>query len=379
MTEEYGDPSVPQYYYALNSLGIHYDKLRWNDLAEQCYLKASVRVMIAKYNYASLLLILGKSKDVAIEFLNEYVSAFPDDCDGYRELAKAYGWKNTAKRQEMYEKAFEKGWSGDFYEILFHNINNLESSVAREKNNEIADQLYNRIVEYDGLDDADEKREKIKSLSPKICNQIGLIIFSGQYLIRQDYKKACQIWEITIKMKDFIDKKYLEDHINCATYNLALSYMKGEGVARDYTKAFALYMECQEDPDAQREIAEIYESGLLGVADKEKAREWYVKAANNKLPDYRSCLHLARSTEEFTVKERAQYFLKGIKRESIVKYNGVGKPKSYNISTDVMLYYEKKITKLKQKLLELECRPPEEGGRLFIEARTRFEANTKIM
>lgn len=369
MTDEF-DKTSPQYYIALNLLGVYYDKMRWFHLAEQCYLKASKHVIVSKYNYASLLITRGK-KEMAAEYLNDYIEKYPDDYDGYREMARVYGWKDTEKRNEMWEKAFEKGWSGDFFEMLIYNVSKFTEDVAREKNNVMADVLFIRMTGFDSLKSDEEKEKYIKLISPKICNRLGLIYFSGKHLVKQDYNRACQIWDIAIKMEEHIISPFIKEDIVCAKYNLALSYKKGEGVPKNKEKAIELFMQCQEDPDAQREIAEYFEHAEL---NKQKAKEWYLKAANNKLPDYESCLHLARVYDDVSVKDKATYFLRGIKRESVVKYNDKNSvPKSYNISTDVMLYYEAKITKLRQKLLELECRPPSLGGRLYLQAKAKFE------
>jgi TPR repeat protein len=184
-------------------------------------------------------------------------------------------------------------------------------------------------------------------------------------------------------MEEHINSPFFKESIIAAKYNLALSYQKGEGVDKDKKKAFELLMQCQEDPDAQREIGDVYQHGSCpGIPiNKEKAKEWYSRAANNKLPDYESCLHLARMYEDVSVKDKANYFLKGIKRESIVKkYNNMNSlPKSYHIPTDVILYYEAKITKLKQKILELECAPPQMGGKLYLQAKANFENNIKTL
>lgn len=374
MTDEEYDHSIPQYYYALNQLGVRYDKLKWNDLAEQCYLKSLDKITIAKYNYASLILTLGKPKDVAIKMLNEYISEYPEDSDGYRELAKAYGWRDRDKRHEMNEKAFQKGWFGDFFEMLIYNTEHFEKHIAQQKNNEIADRIYEVIMEFENLKTLEEQQERKKMVNPKMCNQIGLAIFQGTYFIHQDYKKACKIWEIAINMYDAdISSSFMvKEHIPCVKYNLALSYQKGEGVNKDVIKAFELFMQCPDDPDAQREIGDHYR---YIEKNEGKAKEWYIKAANNRIADYESCFHLARMYDEIEVKEKAKYFLKGIKRESQVKGNN--KLKSYNIPTDVLLYYDAKITKLKRKLIELECRPPGEPGALFLQAQTRFENNVK--
>lgn len=367
-------PSVPQYYTAMNLIGNIYDKLKWYDLAEECYLKASTKIVIAKYNYASLFLMRGKSREVAIDLLNEYVACNPDDSDGYRELAKAYGWKNRDKRHEMYEKAFQKGWYGDFFEMILYNIEHQEKDIAQEKNNMIADTMYSVIVEFDDLKTEEEKNERKKMLSARVCNQLGLIIFQGKYFIKQDYNRACKIWEVTIKMHDNTENLQTKDNIVCTKYNLALSYQKGEGVDRDVSKAFELLMQCPEDPDAQREIGSYYKDL---EKNKEKAKEWYIKAANNKYPDYESCLCLARLYEEIPVKEKAMYFLKGIKRESQIKMDN--KLKSYNIPTDVLLYYDKKISKMTAKINEIECRPPGQPGEMYLQAQTRFEEAIKRM
>lgn len=80
--------------------------------------------------------------------------------------------------------------------------------------------------------------------------------------------------------------RYFKNAAECgdleAQYNLAGCYYNGEGIERDYKKAFNLYSVVAEngDADAQANLAEMFEKGKGTEKDLKKALFWYSKAAN---------------------------------------------------------------------------------------------------
>lgn len=78
-------------------------------------------------------------------------------------------------------------------------------------------------------------------------------------------------------------KAYENKPENCpAICSLAECYEKGEGVARDESKAFALYLEGSEYNDyAAAKAGLFYEEGRVVEKDQHKAYEYYEKATEN--------------------------------------------------------------------------------------------------
>lgn len=72
-----------------------------------------------------------------------------------------------------------------------------------------------------------------------------------------------------------------------AQYDLAVKYMRGEGVEQDKTKAVAWYQKAAEQglAGAQYNLASIYYHGDGVESDKEQAAHWYKQAAKQGYAD----------------------------------------------------------------------------------------------
>ena len=66
-----------------------------------------------------------------------------------------------------------------------------------------------------------------------------------------------------------------------AQYNLGVCYYEGEGVERDFVKAFELFKKAAEKDveGAQYNLAVMYEKGQGTKKDIKQAKYWYSRAA----------------------------------------------------------------------------------------------------
>jgi TPR repeat protein len=371
---------VKDYYSALNMLGCMYDKKRQFDLALECYLKSSKGCDIALFNYGALLVQLNKyqikSKENDEKF-NEikqiveiYIEKYPNDFDGYYELGNLYSWKDEHIKYEYWEKAFNLGMYKVFDQLSYYYKRQIEESSSPQERSGLinklrvmADKTYDKIL-------LENNNENSNQLSKECINKLGVLFSTPNSYIIRDYNKAVKLWKISTSI--YIDN-------NNGFYNLGLSYLYGEGCEKDLNKAFSHFMKSLEDPDSQREIGMFYENGLIDETPKnvDLAKEWYIKAANHKYtPDYESCIKIVNLSND--IKEKSKYYLKAI---NSIRYSQ-SKTKEYDklkIPKDVLLYWHDKINEkiptLKQRIIELECRPPIEGGKLYQNALHNFSKN----
>ena len=380
------------YYAALNLLGCLYDKKRQYDLALECYLKSSKECDTALFNYAALLIqrnkyqiTTTKSKENDEKFeeikkiMEKYIEKHPDDFDGYYELGELYSWKDQDIKYKYWQKAFDLG----MYKVLPHlfyyykqqiinnnpnyNINDLKDLLRS-----MVEKTYKKTIEVYDVNNRDkEEYEKDKTqLNAPLINKLGVEFSTTGNYVSRDYYKSVNLWKISIE---------ISDDNNEGHYNLGISYLLGEGCEKDLNKAFFHFMKSSEDPDSQREIGAFYENGFIEQTPKklEIAKEWYIKAANHKYnPDYESCIKITKLTDN--VKEKSKYYLKAI---NSIRYSQ-SKEREYEklkIPKDVLLYWHDKINtkipSLKQKIIELKCRPPVEGGKLYQQAYNNFKHN----
>jgi len=373
---------IKDYYAGLNVLGTMYDKRRQYDLALECYLKASKECDTALFNYGALMIqrnkwniTVTKSKENDEKFdeikkiMEKYIEKHPDDFDGYYELGDLYSWKNQQIKYEYWEKAFDLGMYQVFHQLSYYYKQQIKkSTILYERDNIInklrtmTDKTYDKIIEIH------EKNEK--QLSTHFINRLGVLFSTSDNYVIRNFNKAVNLWNISIS----IDEDNKETN-----YNLGLSYLNGEGCEKDINKAYSYFIKSSEDPDSQREIGLFYECGYIDETPKnnELAKEWYIKAANHKYtPDYESCMKVVNLSTD--TKEKSEYYLKAI---NSIRYSK-SKEHEYNkmkIPKDVLLYWHDKINgkipKLKQKIIELECRPPIEGGKLYQNALHNFSDN----
>lgn len=304
------------------------------------------------YNYASYCLYITYMYDEAIEFGKLYTKLVPNDKDGYALVAEAYRRKGDDKDNEMdyLEKAFELGEYN-----IFWKFKNVYENSNPERLNEIYEIAY-------------QNREHIKCFN--LCT-LGLAFSEGNAACPKNQERALELYQCALKK---------DDNYAAALYNIGLAYRLGEGVDRDHQIAFSHFQRAANtgDTDGLRELAEYYEYGLGGVVKKdiEKAKELYKQAAE---PKYNSSAYACKKMYKFaeTEEEKEKYLLKTIGRYEVTKIEPA--PKSIEVPFGILAKWRCKleytIPLLENKIEKLELEPPVEGGRLYQEAKKRFEDN----
>lgn len=374
-----------QFTESVNTLGTVIEKHKRTDgqidkkeMALACFRVANKKGhLIGLYNYG-LALADHNILDEAEQLLLKYIRLAPDDCDGYSGVAIVYQKQQKFSLCREYRiKALKLGE----YDLLHSVIWGLNDAV-------IANELVNLI--YHAL------KGGATNVKAETINKLGYIYSSGQYGVVQDHDKASEMWEISVGMG-----------YKTSFYNLAENYQSGVGLTNLRNKfgpenfwtvrmkaAFDLYTQgaslgCK---NCQRELGKAYEHGLLLLTkDINVAMEWYTKASSEPNADACSCLkivHHLKKTKGHKFKEdnEAIYYdsavtnqqsdlaLRCIKNYS--RFCNEDQPKELSIPFNVLdhwrFVFEYEIPKLKQKILELELRPPNVGGSLYEEAQKDF-------
>jgi TPR repeat protein len=363
---------LSQYANAMNMLGYHYDKNKEVQKALECYKQSYKKgSQIARYNFAGLLsntpLEDPESEsmryDKCIKLYEKYISACPDDGDGYVAIGDVYGKKCLYnKKREYHIKAFKLGKYNLLSTTIYGGIKESDECT------QLLDILFNKIILNHELVDS------------SIINRLALTYSNGDQGIKKDYQKSVVLWNIAAKKED----------LN-AIYNLGFSYTYGEGVETNYEKASDLYKKCINAincSSSQRELGLAYEHGRGVVRDQDKAMEYYILASTNaQKPDSASCIKVVKHLQKTkgiknkngclhydceTTKLQSKLLLSYIKDNEYTS----SQPKDVAIPFNVLCKWKEKlgykIQKLKKKIEELEMLPPAEGGRLYIEAKDRY-------
>lgn len=386
-----------QFATALNVLAQHYDKMKTVDaFALELYKKSyKSGCNVARYNYADML-----SKTVledvesekmrypkCLKIIQKYIKLSPEDPDGYYCMGNIYKKMNESiKTRECYLKAVELG-----------KIHLLRLIVCDDSKsvNDVLDLVYTKYI---------ENSQNHKLLTFHSVNYLGLVYSDGLHGIKRDYVKGFKIWEVGVNNGLEIMKIENDDTKIYPTllYNLGFCYRYGEGVAIDFSKALKLFeksIELSEYPltSAYREIGLLYECGYGVKTDVETALKMYTLGVNVPVnPDPVCCLKISkhlgktqgiknetnygpkiRYKDEIT-KKQSQYIFEFIKSYEFQS----DQPKDLVIPFNVLIRWKNKIEwkmkKLKNKITELELRPPIEGGQLYLEAKEKFNVNKNI-
>ena len=109
--------------------------------------------------------------------------------------------------------------------------------------------------------------DKLNPTTAKDQNDLGIT-----YHKNKDFKKAVY-WITKAAEQDFVD----------AQYNLAILYLKGEGVEQNYRKASSLFSKGARKGHAksQYNLSVIYAKGVAGIQDNLAATVWLKRAAAN--------------------------------------------------------------------------------------------------
>lgn len=341
-----------------NLLGFHFEDLKYYNLAAECYLKGLDKGCInGAYNFSSL--INDKptryTYEDSLNYANKYKELSPDDPDAYKLLADIFGkkWKVNEKYENL-QKSFDLG----NYKLFDNLIHHYHTKQNVEKIKEIVEITY----------------QNHPKLHKSQISRLGIIYSENYYKIGKNMERAIELWEISSELG------YSE-----AFYNLAVSYDGGDGVPRDYQKAFECYVKADElkkeindfgDVDAKFEIGMFYKKGRAVDKDEEKAKALFTASATHDWqPNPHAMLEMVNYTDN--IEEKSDWILKSIPRFKYAR----DKKKTIEVPYTVLEIWEqmisKDIPKLKEKIVDLECRPPELGGPAFEEAKKRYTDNLK--
>jgi TPR repeat protein len=368
----------------------------------------------------------------AEKLLLSYIEIKPDDPDGYEYLASVYDQLHDyAKAREYRIISFKRGAfhiidrilifgkdHGDLAEIAYQMfikikndktfyINSKTGDVSTYKPSEIdCDSLSDNLTSTDESPiNVWQKKElsdyHLKQISGRVLNSLGMSFVHGNNGVVKSSKKAHALFELAVE-KDY----------PISYYNLGTDYLYGTGIDNDdyfanrgtyFERAVDLFQKGAEKgvPACFRELSRIYRGGSYSYSnsnstykiiekDMEKSIEYLRLAAEKK--DGYSCLemikHLQKTQgktfsdhdklyyDDDTSKKQMQYLF-----DYLHDYQGYDEPQNVQVPFNVLQYMKHKINykmkKLKQKIIELEMKPPEEGGRLYKEAAQSFSENIK--
>jgi len=311
----------------------------------------------------------------------KYTQTVPTDAGGWVELGLAYfnlyemdpqNVEYLQRKIDAYEQAFDLGRIKlavvimEYYGPARHSELGIEK--CKSVSNRIAEVVYNSIVE-------DFKQKRPQKISIGHISKLALMYATRNGMFSADVNED-RSFELSLIAADLgsVGSKY----------NVGMGYYNGQGVRHDTAKAYEYFLESAElgDCDGMYEVGLFLEYGLGGVpVDLEKAKEWYKKAAKCSQQD--SCFKLldwATSdaeklktiAEEFRNPETQTVLL--LKALRVMKNKNTWTttkvcPKSFKVPIGALFCLldtiDNDVPKLKQKIIELECRPPEDGGAVY--------------
>jgi tetratricopeptide (TPR) repeat protein len=282
---------------------------------------------------------------------------------------------------DAFEKAIELGEYRMVIRLLSYYGRTNESILGIERckeiSNRVTDLVYQSII-------SNEEKGIPQTLSAFLITKLSVVHSTGigLYHVSTNETRSLALNKIGVKLGSVE-----------ALYNLGMHYFNGQGTERNYDLAFKYFLESAEkgDKDAQREVAIFYNLGLLtNTKDYAKAKEWFQKAAEQY--DYESCVTLLRWSSDSIIpqnddlrdpKTQSELLLKiveSLKRK--IWPNQKKQPTTLSIPVTLLQYWSDLITdeipKLNRKIIELECRPPTEGGSLYKMAAKEFEHFTNL-
>lgn len=348
----------------------------------------------------------------AEKLLLNYIELESDDSDGYEYLSSVYdNLSDYSKARDYRIIAFKHG--------AFYLINRI--LCFSESNGQLAEIAYEMFIKLLKHNDAtfytsisgevavnlpNDNMWKQKTLTPAqiseisgiVLNNLGIRFSNGDNGVTKSYVKAHKLFKLSLK------KEYVDSY-----YNVAIDYLYNHG--KDYrnndrqkyfSKALKLFEIGSEkgNKGCLRELGRIYEGekspysyfrvsninidGFTGI-NKDKSIEYFRLAAEKK--DDESCLEMIKHLQKTEGKEigagkKLYYHDETSKKQMHYLFDylkGYREEKDISIPLNVLEYMKHKINykmkKLKKKILELELKPPDEGGRLYQEASQAFSEN----
>ena len=348
----------------------------------------------------------------AEKLLLRYIEKCPDDSDGYLCMSNIYEFLSDYTKARHHRIMSMK--YGNFYTInrilVFTETNGELAEIAYQmfiklfKQNETtyytnvnSDVLVEKPIDMTGWTERTLNDYQIKEIDGCVLNGLGMKFSTGSSGVTLNHRKAHKLFKLALKL----EYKY-------SYYNVASGYIHSEGidyVDRDKYKRKALkLLESGSEKGEQscnRELGRIYDPdskmndyNFVGIVDKnkEKAIAYYKIAAGKK--DWFSCLEMIKHLQNtegksFGNKSKKMYYNDDISKKQMnylfdylsSSESGYDTPKNVEVPFNVLEHMKTLITykmkKLKKKIEELELRPPEEGGSLYIEASKSFNENIK--
>lgn len=358
------------YVIALNKLGVYYDNT-FPKLSKECFKKTYKKGSLnGLYNYADLLaeaVIEGegeyarfgiykideKKRKKAYVLFKKYLEIRPNDADAHQSLAELED--STDKKRDGYLKAF---YLGNVF--LFDWLLTIAYRRNREEAQKIADIAYDKII--------NEKSSKINSAQ---INRLAMFFNGFLEILDKEYNnqaKAKTLW-----------KQSCEQNNMTAKLNLSLYYI---GKRENWINVEEMLKECAENGMslACEELGKIYSGmyGWFGCVRQDESKQYFKKGADMDDPSPYCCIKVAEALTD--THERSKYYLKTIKKYS--ENSEDYRPKTLTIPMDVICLWSEKmntqIHELEKRIIELECRPPSDGGEEYLKAKERFSNHIKL-
>lgn len=354
----------------------------------------------------------------AEKLLLRYITVTSDDADGYYYLSLVYEYLTDYDKSKEYRimafkygefclinriMAFSRSYNSHLAEFAYemfiklfkHNeykyyLNQNGSLSVNKPHNEMGD------IENEGWTERTLSDSQIKQIDGKVVNALGMMYLLKDMGMHDRKKKAHRLFKIASQ------KGCVSAH-----YNLAMDFIKGDGIKHSWSQNRDKYLkkglellekgEALNEASCIRELGRIYDivpnhpyNYFSNIVEKnaEKSLQYFKDAADKK--DGFSCHYMVKHLQKtegrsFGSSDKLYYDSNISKKQMLylfqymTEYGGYDEPKNVEVPFNVLEHMKHLITykmkKLKKKIMELELRPPEEGGRLYLEACDSFRDN----
>lgn len=312
--------------------------LKMYELQIKVFPKAS-STKLSIYNVAHMLRFQDRERSIKM-----FESISDTDIDAVYCLGSAYRYSDSEKAVEWFEKAIER--------------EDVASMNALANMYYYGSKDYEKALQYYMM--AADKGHIASILSLANFYRHG---YAG--LPQSEYKEFEWIMKVPYDQLPHVSKFNLGWYYIFRHRNQLATQSKGLKIMRDLVEQI-------NDKDAMYMIGECYAKGYGGLDINDViAKEWYKKSADNN--DYDACVKLmAILTDE---DERYNYFCKALKiltDKNFTFKEDHSNTKSLSIDLSLLKRLYNELSDVTKKLEDYEMRPPLIGGRLFREARERF-------